>query len=568
MKLSYSLYLSGVIACALWLLCGCTPAVHPMNPPSHPAIVEGSGGRDTSPGLAGDSLLVNVTRSAGIQYEWKVQGTHPLNILQTIGNGCAFLDYNNDGNLDVLLVGNKLALYKGDGKGHFVDVTHETGLDKLSGHFLGCTVGDYDNDGYDDLYVSGYQTGVLLHNEGGKQYADVTKAAGLLPQPWGTSCTFVDFDNDGRLDLYVGNYATFGPNTKPQLCNFSGILSSCGPRFYSPEHGVLYHNAGAGKFEEVTTAAGAQTVNGRALGIAAADYDGSGRQSLAIANDEMPGDLLHNIAGKFVNEGVASGTAYDRDGNVHGGMGVDWGDYDNDGRLDLAVATFQREAKCLYRNMGAGAFEDQSAAVGLAASTMPYVAFGVKFLDFDNDGWLDLLYANGHVQDNIDKIEKTTYRQPVQLFHNRLGHAFEEVKGIPALQKTIVGRGIAVGDFDNDGREDVLVVDSEGEPMLLHNSSPSGHHWLGVKLIGVKSNRDGIGALIRVTAGRKTLLRRCATDGSYLSASDRRIHFGLGAATQVETISVHWPSGRTDTITSPPINQYLTLREGESKIVP
>jgi hypothetical protein len=525
-----------------------------------------SGSTGAAPVAAKDALFADVTTAAGIDYRWKVTASRPLNILGTIGNGAAFLDYDNDGNLDLLLVGPKLALYKGDGHGHFTDVTHAVGLDALHGNFLGCAVGDYDNDGYDDIYLTAYRGGVLLHNQGGKGFKDVTAQAGIKPQPWSTSASFTDVDGDGKLDLYICDYVDFSPATKPQLCENAGQMTSCGPRFYTPQavKSVLYHNLGGGRFEDVTRAWGVPGIHGKGLGVTAADFDGTGHQSLAIANDEVEGDLLHNVGGKFKEIGAEAGTAFNNDGNVHGGMGTDWGDYDNDGKLDLAVATFQHEAKCVYHNDGNGLFTESSAQLGVADKTLPYVAFGAKFLDFDNDGWLDLIFANGHVQDNIAAIDKsTTYKQPTVLLHNEGGKSFTDAgpRGGPAFSQPIVGRGLAIGDFDNDGRMDILVVDSEGAPLLLHNQCPNAGHWLLVKLEGTKSNRDGIGALVTFEAGGRKMLRLCHTDGSYMSASDRRVHCGLGDATQA-TITIKWPSGHTDVFKDQKADQVLTLKEG------
>ncbi|HLV81510.1 MAG TPA: CRTAC1 family protein [Chthonomonadaceae bacterium] len=511
--------------------------------------------------------FTDITQAAGIDYRWVIPGPRPLNILQTIGNGCAFLDYNNDGNLDILLVGtNHVALYQGDGHGHFTDVSHQTGLDRLKGHFLGCAVGDYDNDGFDDIYLSAYRGGALLHNEGGKGFRDVTQQAGIKPQPWTTSATFVDVDNDGLLDLFIGNYAIFGPNTQPQLCRQNGLETACGPRFYQPEKAVLYHNEGHGRFLDVTDRWKA-IGHGKDLGVSCADFNGSGRQSIALANDEVPGDLLQNQGHVFVNRGAESGTAYDANGLIHGGMGVDWGDYDNDGRPDLVVATFQNEPKNVYHNEGGGFFNDRSAMLGVAAKTQPYVAFGVKWVDVDNDGWLDLILANGHVQDNIHAIDKSaTYLQPIQLLLSRQGTAFEDVGAAadPAFSTPILGRGLAIGDIDNDGRMDALVVNSEGAPLLLHNETPNTGHWLLCRLEGVKSNRDGLGAQVNAEASGRKWLRLCHTDGSYMSASDKRVHFGLGAATQV-TLTVHWPSGAVDVYPDQPADRVVTLREGAGK---
>jgi tetratricopeptide (TPR) repeat protein len=405
--------------------------------------------------------FVDVADAAGLKYRWTVTGKRPLNILQTIGNGCAFLDYDNDGNLDILLVGSRPALFRGDGKGGFTDVTAETGMNALSGHFLGCAVGDYDGDGFDDVYISGYREGRLLRNQGGRRFEDVTRRVGLKPQPWGTSCAWGDFDGDGFLDLYVANYVDFGPNTKPQLCSFQtaahGVVpSSCGPRFYTGIKGVLYRNVkGGARFEDVTRAWGAEKHTGKGLGVAVADFDGSGRVSIAVANDEVAGNLFRNAApGKLDDIGVESGTAFDRDGTVHGGMGIDWGDYDNDGKLDLFVATFRNEAKSLYHNDGEGMFTDVSYPAGVAQVTLPWVAFGTKFFDADNDGWLDLVLANGHVQDNIEQIENTTYRQPVQLLRNRGGDAgtnggqvvFEEASKTAGTGRGSPDRGPRPGD--------------------------------------------------------------------------------------------------------------------------
>ncbi|MCS6777845.1 MAG: CRTAC1 family protein [Chthonomonadaceae bacterium] len=508
-------------------------------------------------------LFVNRAREAGLNYRWEVTGKRPLNILQTIGNGAAFLDFDKDGNLDILLVGPRVALYRGDGRGHFTDVSQATGVATLRGNFLGCAVGDYDNDGYADVYLSAYRGGALLHNEAGKRFREVTRQAGIASQPWGTSCSFTDIDSDGRLDLYIGNYVVFGPRTKPQLCDFSGILSSCGPRFYFPERGVLYRNLGNGRFQDVTRLWKAHRVSGKALGVAAADFDGSGRQSIAIANDEVPGDLLANRGRYFDNIGPESGTAFDDDGSVHGGMGIDWGDYDNDGRLDLVVATFQNEVKNIYRSEGESLFKDMSKALGVAAPAFPYVAFGVKFFDMDNDGFLDLMFANGHVQDNINEIDKgLTYRQPVQLFRNREGQRYEDLTSRLEFggPNAFVGRGLAVGDYDNDGRVDVLVVDSEGEPLLMHNESPETGNWLSLRLEGRKSNRMGIGALVTVELEGKRLLRHCTTDGSYMSASDARVHVGIGQVRSA-TVRVRWPSGAVSVHAALPVNRTVTLRE-------
>ena len=449
-------------------------------------------------------------------------------------------------------------------------MSHQAGLDTLRGHFLGCAVGDYDNDGYEDVYVSGYRTGLLLHNEaaagGGRRFRDVTAQAGLRPQPWGTSAAFAETTpGSGKLDLYVGDYLQFDPKTSRRLCRKGAQQVACSPTEYVAEHGVFYRNEGGGRFRDVTRERGVQDGAGKTLGVAFADFDGSGRPSLYLANDEEPGDLFENRGKTFRNRGGASGTAYDGRFRMHAGMGTDWGDYDNDGRLDLFADAFQGEPKSAFHNEGDGLFQDRSAGLLLASATAPYVAFGAKWLDYDNDGWLDLMIVNGHVYDNITSIDKTTtYRQPTQLFHNDHGRLLVDLSGRagPDLPRPIVGRGLAIGDFDNDGRVDALVVDSEGAPLLLRNESRPVGHWLSLTLEGTKSNRDGLGALVTATAGGLTQTRLCHTDGSYLSASDKRVHLGLGKASVAETVRVQWPSGRVDVLHHIRGDRFLVAREG------
>ena len=542
------------------LAAGCAPRTR------RPAAVRAAEER-----AAEATIFSDVADSAGLGYRWKVTDPRPLNALQTIGNGCGFLDYDGDGNLDVLLVGSPPALYRGDGKGRFRDVTGPSGLGALRGRFLGCAAGDYDGDGRVDVYLSAYRGGALLRNLGGGRFADASRAAGVAPQPWGTSAAFFDYDGDGDLDLYIGNYLQFGPNTVPQLCEAGpGIETACGPRWYKPEKGVLYRNAGSGRFADATAASGASGVSGKALGVAVADYDGSGRPSLAVANDLVPGDLLRNLGGgRFQDVGPESGTAYDADGNPHGGMGIDWGDYDNDGRFDLFVGTFQKEVKNVYRNEGDGIFVDRSVELGLEAS-VPYVTFGAKWLDADNDGWLDLLLANGHIQDNIARIDPgTAYRQPTQLFRGEGERRLAEAGALLSdrARRPIVGRGLAAGDFDNDGRVDALVVDAEGAPLLLRNAAPrgAGRHWVGLALRQPGGpNRLAYGAQVTVSAGGRRYLRQCQPAGSYLSSSDPRVHVGLGEATGIETISVKWPDGSVQQWENLPSDRYLMLTRGSA----
>lgn len=513
--------------------------------------------------------FVDVAKPAGINYVFSAgiredKDALPLTILETIGNGCAFLDYDHDGNLDILLVGPKMALFKGDGKGHFRDVTHQTGLDKWHDHFLGCAVGDYDNDGYDDLYLSGYRTGRLLHNDSGKSFTDVSHAAGIHPERWGTSCGWADLDGDGRLDLVIANYVQFGPDPLqyPQRCE----PLACPPQDYRSERPTCYRNLGGGRFADVSVSSGLHVTEGKGLGVAFADYDGDGRPDILIANDEVAGDLFHNDGGlHFTNVGRASGTAFGPEGRVQGGMGADWADYNGDGRLDAVVATYQGQPKSLYCNDGRGLFHNGSQAAGIFEVSKPFVAFGIKWLDYDNDGRPDLMIANGNVDNHIDVMfPDQHYRQRALVLHNADGtHLTDESAALgPDLQKLIVGRGLATGDFDNDGRIDALMVDANGPPLLLHNQGGHVGHWLGLALVGTgRSNRDALGARVTLTAGGRTQVKEVQTAGSYLSASDKRLLFGLGEATRIDSLSIRWPDGRTQSVTGLQVGRYQAIRE-------
>lgn len=522
--------------------------------------VPASGAGGTRQDIVGDGPRFTKV-NAGVSYAWQAPAHRPLTILDTIGNGCAFLDYNQDGNLDILLVGPSLALFQGDGHGHFTNVTDAAGLGGLKGHFLGCAVGDYDNDGYPDIYITGYHAGVLLHNVAGKKYEDVTLKSGIVPQPWSTSAAFADVDGDGKLDLYVGNYVQFN-STSPQYCQTNGVATSCPPGTYDGVPGRLYRNLGNGRFSDVTSAWGLGSSAGKTLGAAFADLDSSGRQSLALANDEVPGELYLNQGTKFKNIGAAAGTAYSNVGQPHAGMGEDWGDYDGDGLIDLTVMTFSTELKPIFHNDGHLFFTDNSSQLGLTGVLSPYVAFGVKWIDVDNDGWLDLLITNGHTADNIEATgQPYAYRQPTLLLKNDAGRSFKRISQ-PDLDTPIVGRGLAVGDYDNDGRVDALVVNSEGEVVVLHNDTPKAGHWLMLRLVGKKGNRDGYGAEITLETAKRRLFRHCHADGSYLSSSDPRVHFGLGEETAIRKITIRWPGGRVQTLENLVADHILTVEEG------
>jgi len=503
--------------------------------------------------------------AAGVRFKLGHGGRSPLNILQTAGCGCAFVDYDGDGYPDIFLVGQpRCALYRNLGNGAFEDVTEQAGI-TATGTFMGVAVGDYDNDGRPDLLVTGYGRSVLYHNAGGR-FVDVTASSGLAargPYDWSTSATFVDLDNDGKLDLAVCHYVRFTSRSL-QTCSYAGVPAACPPFYYDPQSLRVYRGDGRGHFKDMTAAWGFSGGHGLNLGVAAADFDGSGNEGLYVANDGLPADLWQKSGRIYRDIGAASGTAYDENGQVQSGMGVDWGDYDGDGRLDLVVTTFQDQEDALYQNEGHGQFRFVSPAAGIGAATVDRLAFGVAFADFDDDGRPDLIIANGHVQDTVARFRPgVTYAQPLQLFHNTNGRIFADVslQSGTAFHTPIVGRGIAIGDYDNDGRPDALVVNLEGRPLLLHNESPAGH-WLGVKLVGVKCNRDAIGARVTLSAGGRQQVREIQTGRGYLSASDPRALFGVGKNTKIQSLQIRWPDGRSQTVTLPGIDRYLTIREG------
>ncbi len=507
---------------------------------------------------------------AGIDFTYTLPASRPITILQSMPGGCAFLDYNGDGNLDLLCISYQVALFQGDGKGKFTDVTASAGLKLPDGWWMGVAVGDYDNDGFDDIYLSKYGGGQLFRNESGRKFRDVTQETGLKPQTWGSSCAFGDYNNDGNLDLFVGNYVEFNKETI-QLCPVKNIKTSCSPTVYNPLFGVLYQNLGFGKFTDVTAKVIPKNVSGKVLGSQFVDFDNSGRPSLFLANDETPADFLHNLKAGFKNIAEPAGVAYQDDGKPFGGMGGDWADFNEDGKLDLFLGTFAMENKMLFVNEGSDLFTDRSAAMGIAQPAMLSVTFGTKWLDADNDGDMDLILANGYVADNIALYEPSrTYRQKTLLFESEKGERFVErgATAGEAFSRPLVGRGLATGDYDNDGRVDVFVVDADGKPLLLHNESEvSGRHWVSLKLEGngTSSNRNGYGAMVWIEANGKKQMRHCHADGSYFSSSDPRIHLGVGAATSVE-VTVRWPSGKKESF-AVTTDKTETLKEGTGKAV-
>jgi len=514
--------------------------------------------------------------SAGsLDFEHRNSPTAQKYLIETMGGGVALFDYNNDGLLDVFLVnGGKLddpqrlpadyrrgdpqywnRLYRQNRDGSFTDVTETAGLSHAGNNYgMGVAVGDYDNDGYEDLYVTAFGRNTLYHNNRNGAFTDVTQEAGVSGAGWSVSAGFFDYDNDGRLDLFVARYLDWD-FSRNLLCG-APFHAYCRPDKYQGSTNLLFHNEGGGRFRDVSKASGIAAVRGKGMGVAFNDYDSDGLPDIFVSNDGMEQFLFHNKGnGKFEERAVEAGVAYSEDGKTCAGMGVAFADYDNDGLPDIAVTDLALEKYALYRNHGAGQFSYQTLASGLAALTAQSSGWGVALQDFDNDGWKDLFIAQGHVLDNIERINSGLhYREAPALLRNSAGR-FERVNLGP--QPEIAGRGLAVGDLNNDGALDAVVAVLGGRPLILR-SAPNTNHWLTLKLIGTRSNRDGIGA--RVSAGKQWAY--CTTSGSYLSASDPRVHFGLGSEAR-STVEILWPSGRRQRIPDLAADRIVTVKEPE-----
>ena len=549
----------GLVTCSL-LAGGC---VFRRGTPSTVAPLANSAPIVARPG----DLMRDVTQELGIRFRLGHQGRSPLHILDTAGCGAGWIEYDRDGYPDLLLIAEKeLALYHNEAGKGFREVTREAGLALPAGpetRWMGCAVGDYDRDGLLDLYVSGYRGSLLFRNRGQGRFVEVAAAAGVRNRDgWETSAGFADVNGDGWLDLYVGRYVKFTAQSK-EFCEEHGVSVACPPSWYVPEKGRLYLNTRNGTFRDGTRAAGVSGTLGRNLGVAFQDFDADGRTDLYVANDNQACDLFRN-RGTFRNVGLESATAYSDTGAPQAGMGVDWGDYDGDGRPDLVVSTFQREGFSLFRNEGGGTFHPAATETGLYALTLRRLGFGARFLDYDNDGDLDLAFANGHVQDQATRVDSTAaYAQPGLLLENVGGKQWRDVteQAGPGFRNPAVGRGLAVADFDRDGDEDLVLVDAEGSPRLLRNEAGSRGNWLRVRLEAKGGAPDGLGAVIRIRCAGRTRMRECTTSGSYLSAHEPVVHFGLGAGKTVEQVEVTWPGGRRSVLKNVPANQELLVRE-------
>jgi hypothetical protein len=514
--------------------------------------------------------LLNVSGGAAKDY-----------IVDANGNGAAFFDYDNDEDLDALIVNGStrerfaqggdpmLALYQNDGHGRFRNVTSSSGFDRR-GWGSGVCVADYDNDGARDVYITAFGADAMWRNTGKGTFVDVTRRAGFTETRWGTSCAFADYDHDGYLDLYVANYVAFDDRTIPARgttanCRFMATDVFCGPKQLTGDLDVLYRNNGDGTFTDVTARAGVRDPGYYGFGVVFSDLNGDGWADIYVANDSVPNLLFRNRGdGTFVEEGLVSGAALSSDGRAQAGMGVDAADYNGDGLPDIIVTNFSHDYNTLYENGPAGLFTDRSYASGIAATAGPYLGWGVKFVDLDNDGRLDVFIANGHVYPEVDKHGLgTRYHQRKQVFVNegsRFRHASAEIGGGLLLEKS--SRGASFGDYDNDGDTDVLVINMNDRPTLLRNDTASAHHWITLRLVGRKSNRDGIGARVRVETGKRRQTMTVRGDGSYLSHSDTRAHFGLGESTRVDRIEITWPSGLIETHSGLAADRFYVAREG------
>ena len=534
--------------------------------------------------------FTNVARESGLTHLTVFGGASSNKyLLETTGTGVAFIDADNDGWLDLFFVnGTTLEgfppgkaptnhFYRNNGDGTFEDVTVRAGL-VASGWGQGACVGDYDGDGYDDLFVSYFGGNRLYRNRGNLTFDEVTDAAGLGSTPrararWGTGCAFLDYDRDGRLDLFVANYIDLDLKTAPTpesgLCRYKGIHVACGPPGLTGGKNVLYHNRGNGRFEDVSVKAGITRASGTyGLGVSTLDFDNDGWVDLYVANDSNPSALYrNNHDGTFTDVGVTSGCAYSQDGKPQAGMGVAIGDYDRSGTMDVFKTNFAGDTSTLYANSGTGFCDDRTFASGIGINTR-WLGWGTGFIDLDNDGWLDLFLTNGHVYPEVVQLKtEAAYKQRKVVYRN-LGHGrFADVTerlGPPATTPK-AGRGTAFGDVDNDGQIDIAIANVNDVPDLFRLKTDPSHHWVMLKLVGVQSNRDAIGARVRATAGGVPQWEEVRGGGSYLSQNDFRVHFGLGAAARIDRIDVRWPNGLEERWDNLAVDRLHTLKEGSGR---
>jgi enediyne biosynthesis protein E4 len=501
---------------------------------------------------------------------------------ESSGAGCAFLDYDNDGWMDIYLVNSgkcdfftpdpplRNALYKNNRDGTFTDVTGKAGVG-AGGYGQGVAVGDYDGDGFPDIYVTQYGRSILYHNNGDGTFADVTEKAGVAAPGWSSSAVWFDYDNDGRLDLFVGRFVDFSKEiNKPCGIHEDGRLHYCIPKVYSPMPSWLFHNNGDGTFTDVSKESGIARSLGKVWGVVATDLNNDGLIDLFVANDTVQNFLFANHGnGKFEEIGEPAGIAYSAEGRSRSGMGLDSADYNQDGFMDLFVANLDREMYSLYHNNHDSTFDDEAGATGIASATRLMSGWGLKFFDFDNDGDLDLFLANGNPDDLIEQIHsQVKYQEPPLLFRGT-GKTFQNIsqQSGPIFSRPLSARGMAIGDFNNDGAVDVLISVNNGAPVLLRNNVGAQNHWLGIKLIGRKSNIDAVGARITYQAQDLKRRRMKVGGGSYLSDHDPRLVLGIGKRTKIDWLEIKWPlpSGAVERFTDLTIDRYITIIEGQGE---
>ena len=519
--------------------------------------------------------FIAVTKS-GIDFKHTDGKSEKRLFNEFLGSGGGFFDYDNDGDLDIYLVNGASqiaspdknpstnALYRNNGDGSFSNVTELTGTGSTS-YGTGCTVGDYDNDGDLDLYIANFGPNVLYQNSGKGTFIDVSMQSGVANSQWGTSCAFADVDNDGNLDLYITNYADYAVKNDKK-CYVRGIWQYCGPRSYPPDTDIFYHNNGNGMFTDLTEKSGFLDVPAcHGLGVAFGDYDNDGDQDLYVANDQDPNFLFQNQgSGKFEETALLSGVSYSDMGKEEAGMGTIFGDYDNDGLLDLTVSNFQKETNTLYHNEGSGFFADVTTLAGIGEITYSYLGWGIAFFDYNNDGYKDIFVANGHVLDNITDIDRsTTYPQRNLLFRNLGDGTFEDVSNQSGSGLTLqkVSRTVALGDYDNDGDLDILVTNWNQTADLLRNEGGNLNNWIQINVVGTKSNKSGIGTRIKLVAGNLKQYQEVQSGGSYLAFSDLRTHFGVGNAKRIDLVEILWPSGHIDKYKDLAVNHRFIATE-------
>jgi len=526
----------------------------------------------------------DVTAQAGIHFTHNNGAFGKKWLPETMGPGCAFIDYDNDGYPDILLVNGEdwpgharrgattPKLYRNNQDGTFTDVTRAAGL-AVPMFGFGVAVGDFDNDGFDDLFITAIGQSHLFHNNGNGTFTDVTKSAGMWgPTEFSTSAAWVDYDRDGKLDLVVANYVRWTEQTD-LYCTLDGAHKSyCTPESYKGTSVRLWHNLGGGKFEDATQKAGLGDPTSKSLGITILDYNADGWPDLLIANDTQPNKLYLNMKdGTFEERGVAAGIGFSEDGVARAGMGVDAADYDRTGHPSVLISNFSNQMVSLYHNEGNGLFVDEAPQSEVGRATLVTLGFGCFFFDYDNDGWPDIFVADGHIEDAIERVQKrVSYAEPSHLFHNNGGGKFQEVTAQmgQAFAAPRVARGAAYADIDNDGYLDVLITTNAGPAYLFHNEGGS-NHSLRLKLVGTKSNRDGIGAVVQVTSdhNKEKQWKMLRSGSSYLSQSELVLTFGLGAQTKADNVEIRWPSGQIDTLSNVNAGQTVRVQEGNGVIL-